>query len=111
MIGKAVTEIPILFQNLKPVHNGALNKLNYKNSDGIAEDLIFYGEYIKEQAEQKIGDLYPKVKLDSHFAHEKKEVIAWLWTRTVPSPDPAFSDVEVPISSNFLLSSKKTEMR
>lgn len=34
-------------------------------------------------------------------------VIAWLWARTVKSPNPAFADVEVPLATTFVLSSKE----
>jgi putative DNA methylase len=33
-------------------------------------------------------------------------VIAWLWTRTVKSPNPAFVNVDVPLASTFILSTK-----
>lgn len=33
-------------------------------------------------------------------------VIAWLWARTVKSPNPAFAEVDVPLASTFLLSTK-----
>ena len=33
-------------------------------------------------------------------------MIAWLWARTVKSPNPAFSHVDVPLASTFILSSK-----
>jgi adenine-specific DNA methylase len=33
-------------------------------------------------------------------------VIAWLWARTVKSPNPAFAQVDVPLASTFMLSTK-----
>ncbi|MFZ1550254.1 MAG: hypothetical protein WAV53_02510, partial [Anaerolineae bacterium] len=36
----------------------------------------------------------------------KLTVIAWLWARTVKSPNPAFNQVDVPLASTFMLSTK-----
>ena len=36
----------------------------------------------------------------------KLTVIAWLWARTVKSPNPAFAQVDVPLASTFMLSTK-----
>lgn len=55
---------------------------------------------------ERIGHLYPQVDLPKEYGGGKATVIAWIWARTVPSPDPAFADVQVPIASSFLLSSK-----
>ena len=33
-------------------------------------------------------------------------MIAWLWARTVKSPNPAFAQVDVPLASTFMLSTK-----
>jgi hypothetical protein len=63
--------------------------------------------WMREQAWKRIGDLYPQVDLPKEYGSGKATVIAWIWSRTVPSPDPAFMDVQVPIASSFLLSSKE----
>ena len=74
-----------------------------------------------EQAEQRIGHLYPKAKVTAEMARsadnprpdlepyvgQELTVIAWLWARTVKSPNPAFSHVDVPLASSFVLSKKK----
>ena len=72
----------------------------------LAEDVKYYGEWMREQAFERIGHLYPQVDLPKEHGGGKATVIAWIWARTVPSPDPAFGDVRVPIASSFLLSSK-----
>ena len=41
------------------------------------------------------------------YKGRKLTVIAWLWARTVKSPNPAFAEVEVPLASTFMLSTKK----
>ena len=73
----------------------------------LAEDVKYYGEWMREKAFERIGHLYPQVDLPKEHGGGKATVIAWIWARTVPSPDPAFAGVDVPVASSFLLSSKK----
>jgi len=106
MIGKAMIEIPPKFRGNDPIHPGMPERNHYRNAEGLAEDVKYYGEWMRERALERIGHLYPQVDLPSEYGVGKATVIAWIWARTVPSPDPAFSDVQVPIASSFLLSSK-----
>ena len=106
MIGKAMIEIPPKFKDREPVHPGTRDRNHYRNAEGLAEDVKHYGEWMREQAFERIGHLYPQVDLPKEHGGGKATVIAWIWSRTVPSPDPAFGDVQVPIASSFLLSSK-----
>lgn len=124
MINKAMIEIPPKFAGNKPV--GPLPpEEKYTNSyaddwsgaQGLAEDVRRYGHWMREEAFKRIGHLYPKVKITQEMladrpdlkAYEGEEltVIAWIWARTVKSPSPAFNHVDVPLVSNFVLSSKK----
>jgi len=107
MIGKAMIEFPPIFKDFEPVHPGLKERNHYRNAEGIAEDIRFYGNWMKERALARIGHLYPQVELSSDFGGGKATVVAWIWARTVPSPDPAFGDVDIPLISSFLLSSKK----
>lgn len=107
MIGKAMIEIPPKFKDMEPVHPGLKERNHYRNAEGLAEDVKFYGAWMREKAFERIGNLYPKVDLPSDYGGGKATALGWIWARTVPSPDPAFSDVQVPIASSFLLSSKK----
>ena len=107
MIGKAMIEIPPKFKDREPVHPGAKGRTHYRNAEGLAEDVKTYGEWMREQAFERIGHLYPQVTLPKEHGGGKATVIAWIWARTAPSPDPAFADVQVPITSTFLLNSKK----
>ena len=76
---------------------------------------------MRDEAEKRIGHLYPKVAVTEEMAHERPDlkpyvgreltVIAWLWARTVKSPNPAFADVDVPLASTFILSKKDRERR
>ncbi|WP_244614809.1 DUF1156 domain-containing protein [Pukyongiella litopenaei] len=107
MIGKAMIEIPPKFKDMEPIHPGLKERNHYRNAEGLAEDVKYYGEWMREKAWERIGHLYPQVDLPSAYGGGKATAIAWFWSRTVPSPDPAFSDVQVPIASSFLLSAKK----
>lgn len=107
MIGKAMIEIPPKFKNMEPIHPGLKERNHYRNAEGLAEDVKYYGEWMREKAWERIGHLYPQVDLPREYGGGKGTVIAWIWARTVPSPDPAFSDVRVPLISSFMLCSKK----
>ncbi len=107
MIGKAMIEIPPKFRGNDPIHPGMPERNHYRNAEGLAEDVKYYGEWMRERALERIGHLYPQVDLPAEYGGGKAKVIAWIWARTVPSPDPAFSDMHVPLASSFLLSSKK----
>jgi len=106
MIGKAMIEIPPKFKDKPPIHPGIKDRSFYRNAEGLAEDVKYYGEWMREKAWERIGHLYPEVDLPKEYGGGKATVIAWIWARTVPSPDPAFADVRVPIASSFMLGSK-----
>jgi putative DNA methylase len=105
MIGKAMIEIPPKFKDQKPIHPGIKERNHYRNAEGLAEDVKYYGAWMRERAWERIGHLYPQVDLPKDMGGGKATVIAWIWARTVPSPDPAFSGVHVPIASSFLMNS------
>jgi putative DNA methylase len=107
MIGKAMIEIPPKFRGNDPIHPGMPERNHYRNAEGLAEDVKYYGQWMRERALERIGHLYPQVDLPKEYGGGKATVIAWIWARTVPSPDPAFSDMYVPLASSFLVSSKK----
>jgi len=109
MIGKSMIEMPYIFRNTTPVNPERKQNELHPNAEGMAKDVEYYGEWIKQQAAQQIGHLYPKVNLPARSGGGTAEVIAWIWARTVPSPDPAFSDAYVPLASSFLLSAKKEQ--
>lgn len=106
MIGKALVELPSLFQGKGPIHPGPQDRIHYRNAEGLAEDVQYYGERLRDLAFQRIGHLYPNVPLPAAYGGGEAIPIAWIWSRTVPSPDPAFSGAPVPIASSFLLSAK-----
>lgn len=107
MINKAMIEIPPKFAGHPPVNPEAQkNKLtedDWSGTRGLAEDVRYYGTWMKQKAFEKIGHLYPKVKDADGKEHT---VIAWLWTRTVKCPNPACG-CEMPLASSFEVSKKK----
>jgi len=107
MINKAMIEIPPKFANQPPVNPDSRQMdpdgVGYPGASGLAEDVRYYGEWMKKEAFKRIGDLYPKVK--DEFGQEHN-VIAWIWTRTVKCPNPACG-CEMPLASSFELSKKK----
>lgn len=106
MIGKAMIEIPPKFKDREPIHPGVKDRQFYRNAEGLAEDVKYYGEWMREKAWERIGHLYPEVDLPKECGGGKATVIAYLWARTVPCPDPAFSHVQTPLVSSFELSGK-----
>ncbi len=121
LINKAMIEIPPKFANRPPVNPDArgeedLIKRTWVGAQGLAEDVRYYGKWMRDEAEKRIGHLYPKVEVTeemvkerpdlAHYLGKKLTVIAWLWARTVKSPNPAFRSVDVPLVSTFMLSTK-----
>jgi putative DNA methylase len=118
-INKAMIEIPPRFRDCPPVnpHDRRRRDLNtWRGAQGLAADVRYYGQWMREQAQQRIGHLYPPITITAELAADRADlrsligqqltVIAWLWARTVRSPNPAFAHVEVPLVTTFILSSK-----
>lgn len=104
LINKALIEIPPKFAGQAPVFPGAAGTLTgWDRAEGLAEDVRRYGEWMRDEAETRIGHLYPKVKADGGTEHT---VIAWIWARTVKSPNPA-NPIDVPLVRSWWLSKKK----
>jgi putative DNA methylase len=79
----------------------------WRGTNGLAADVRYYGRVIRDRAREKIGHLYPKAQLPKTHGGGEANVIAWIWARTVASPDPAARGAHVPLVSTFWLSSKK----
>jgi putative DNA methylase len=120
LINKAMIEIPPKFAGKPPVNPESRRKLgasgSWRGATGLAEDVRHYGLWMRDEAEKRIGHLYPKIEVTADMAKERPDlkpyvgrkltVIAWLWARTVKSPNPAFAHVDVPLASTFMLSTK-----
>lgn len=104
LIEKALIEIPPKFAGLTPVFPDAAGQRNdWAGATGLAEDVRKYGEWMRDEAFRKIGHLYPTV---SDETGEERTVIAWIWARTVRSPNPA-NPIETPLVRSWWLSKKK----
>ena len=110
MINKAMIEIPPRFAGQSPVNPDARTKLGSDRSwsgvKGLAEDVRYYGEWMKQEAFRRIGYLYPKVQIPAEQGGGEATVIAWIWARTVKCPNPA-CDYEMPLVRSFTISKKK----
>ena len=122
LINKAMIEIPPKFAGKPPVNpesrsQKALLAREWKGAQGLAEDVRCYGRWMRDEAEKRIGHLYPKIEVTPEMVKERPDlkpflgqtltVIAWLWARTVPSPDPAMGGAHVPLVASYWLCKKK----
>ena len=127
LINKAMIEIPPKFAGRPPVNPESRARMaenrelgmerEWKGAEGLAEDVRYYGRWMRDEAEKRIGHLYPKVAVTAEMAKERLDlgryvgreltVIAWLWARTVRSPNPAFRDVHVPLATTFVVSRRR----
>jgi putative DNA methylase len=121
LINKAMIEIPPKFGGRPPVNpesrkDKGLIEREWRGAQGLAEDVRYYGKWMRDEAEKRIGHLYPQIEVTAEMAMGRPDlkpyvgkqltVIAWLWARTVKSPNPAFRKVDVPLASTFMLSTK-----
>ena len=110
LITKAMIEIPPRFAGQPPVNPDAQNALTrgqtWKGAAGLAEDVRYYGEWMRHKAEKRIGHLYPKVQLPKKHGGVAATVIGWLWARTVRCPNPACGG-RMPLVNSFWLSKNK----
>lgn len=121
LICKAMIEIPPNFAGKPPVNpqvraEKRLVAQTWRGAHGLAEDVRYYGQWMRDQAEKRIGHMYPKTEVTAEMVQERPDlkryvgqrltVIAWIWARTVKSPNPAYAQVHVPLVSTFMLSTK-----
>ncbi len=111
LINKAMLEIPPKFSGKEPV--GPVPKgapagrtTQYAGNQGLTEDIRRYGRWLLGEAIKNTGRLYPEIDMPAQYGGGKSPVIAWLWARTVKSPNPAFSHVDVPLVSSYIVSNK-----
>lgn len=109
MINKAMIEIPPRFAGMAPVNPDvrvSMTTEGWERAQGLAEDVHYYGEWMKQEAFKRIGHLYPKVKVPREQGGGEATVIVWIWARTVKCPNPACG-CEMPLISSYVLSKKK----
>ena len=124
LITKALIEIPPKFAGREPVNPEWQKKppqekamTQWHGAQGLAEDVRYYGKWMRSEAVKRIGHLYPKVKITAEMTKDRPDlteyvgqeltVIAWIWARTVASPNPACKGAHVPLVRSFWLSTKK----
>ena len=117
LVSRATCEIPPKFANRPPVNSDADTHVAWRGARGLAEDIRHYGRWMRDLARERIGHLYPKVPVTTAMAEARADlkphagreltIIAYLWARTVASPDPMMRGAHVPLVRSFVLSSKK----
>ena len=109
LITKAMIEIPPRFTGQPPLNPKARNTMSqgerWKGVAGLAEDVRYYGEWMRDEAQKRIGHLYPKVRLMNENGEGESTVIAWIWARTVMCPNPACG-ARMPLIRSFWLSTR-----
>ena len=133
LITKALIEIPPKFAGRSPINSESrgegsapkgkqktqkLISKEWPGATGLAEDVRYYGQWMRDDAERRIGHLYPKVEVTDEMAQDRPDllayvgqqltVIAWLWARTVTSPNPACHGARVPLVRSYWLATKQT---
>lgn len=120
LINKALIEIPAKFAN-RPAVNPQIDAKysaikDWQGTEGLASDIKYYGQWLRDEAEKRIGHLYPKIEITSNIVYERPDLkpllgrkltlIACLWVRTVKSANAAFANIDVPLATTFMLSTK-----
>lgn len=105
LINKALIEIPPKFRDRPPVAPGLAESefRGWRGAEGLAADVRTYGAWMRDEAEKRIGHLYPKAKLPDGT---QAPVIAWIWARTVTCPNPGCG-IEMPLVRSWWLGKKK----
>lgn len=107
LINKALIEIPPKWAGTKPTFPGAAEeRMSWPRATGLAEDIRRYGQWMRDEAEKRIGHMYPKVNVQGVDC----TVIAWIWARTVTCPNPTCGGT-MPLVKSFWLGKKKGKER
>jgi len=119
LINKAMIEIPPKFVAMQPVNPGStelysLGTKQWHSMDGLSADIVYYGDWVWNEARRRLSMLYPQQTITEDIVAARPDLkelsgktlspIAWLWARTVVSPNPAFGNAHVPLVNSFVLS-------
>ena len=105
LINKALIEIPPRWADQPPIHPSDEQRLDtgsWRGAQGLADDVRYYGQWMRDEAERRVGHLYPRATLPDG---SKATVIAWIWARTVTCPNPACGST-MPLLNSFSLSKR-----
>lgn len=104
LITRALVEIPPRFAGQAPVNpDGDRDLQVWSGAQGLADDVRYYGRWMRDEAEGRIGHLFPDVELPSG---KPATVIAWISARTVTCPNPACRST-MPLLNSFALSKRR----
>ena len=107
LINRALIEMPSVGAGQPPVFPGASEGAHsWPGTTGLTEDVRRYGQWMRDQADSRIGHLYPKARSGASDVR----VIAWLWARTVTCPNPACAGT-MPLVRSFWLGMKRGRER
>lgn len=111
MINKAMIEIPPKYFGQGPINPDSRKRVDFsesgwKGASGLAEDVRYYGEWMRQEAFKRIGNLYPKVSVPREYGGGEATVVAWLWARTVKCPNP-LCGCEMPLIRSFDIGKKR----
>jgi putative DNA methylase len=108
LINKALIEFPAIFADLPPINPEDSSRIatSWKGTAGLAADVRYYGKWMRDEAQKRIGHFYPKVKTPKEYGGGESTAIAWLWVRTVNCPNPACG-ARMPLMSSFAISTRK----
>ena len=116
IVSKAAVEIPAKYSDLRPVNPNSTNK-NCRGTEGLAADVQYYANMMIDEAKKRIGKHFSTVTITEEMANTSSKlkkyvgkemtVLSWLWTRTVPSPNPVYDQIYVPLIRSFVLSKRK----
>jgi len=96
LITRALVEIPFTFAGRAPVNPAARKEelsigMKWAGSQGLADDVLYYGRWMRDEAAKRIGHLYPQYEVTPEMTKtrpdlkpligKKLSVIAWLWAR------------------------------
>ena len=79
LINKAMIEIPPKFAGREPVSPGSRDEQaffgrTWSGAQGLAEDVRYYGRWMRDEAEKRIGHLYPQVEITSELVLERPDL-------------------------------------
>jgi putative DNA methylase len=117
LITKATIDFPARFYGKPALNPRDRNRQDWRGAQGLGADVQYYGDWILKKAKEKLEKYYPTAKISEELVQERSDlapykgkdlpVIAWIWARTIPSPNPILKGKEVPLVTTFWLSTKK----